>query len=714
MVRTIKILHITNHSGTILNATQVAKYINNDSNYNLNISITNKSWNYSYYINESQANEIFQVYKDEITPYDILLFSDTAMYGRPFLQNIENHPCQIIFYITNRFDWGIWNISDDSFYKLYSTLSRNNRVIFISDNRYDKYYAQERGIYFPLEDYLRLVPFVSSTLIIPDINTSSNNNKFKFLIQNRGTDIKFYSDILNNYNIQYDIFDSNNRYRDKEHICEYLGILHLPYQVNIQSLWENLGYGIIHFIPSKRFIMELLKNTEWYYWEERNREEKSIEFSEWYASDLENCFIYFDNWQDLYCKYNSIISLKNESGNEVYPKWYIEKKQTILEKVKENNKSTLSKWVNIFMRLFEQKPTIVSMFYNIRSMDGDLSDYHRKKETFYSLAKKFILSLNMPLFLCMDADDIELINMIRETRKEKGLENITYLYFEKFENTYFYKYIDRIKEMQSKYIIHNGNLRHETPRYITLNNNKFHFIEKAIEINPFCSNKFLWLDMGINHVAQKPFEILNWQYQIPEKIKQICINPYLENILPKEIFHNIYHHTAGGLFSGSKEYLSMYIKLYKNKIEQILNEEWYQIDEAIMTIIQRENRDMFEFYYGDYDGIIANYNKADLSMNLIMTSIEKTIKFNKLNETLKILKYLIPYFLIEANQYSGHFYQFIHYNILADHIENNILLDIVIELINKKIIINDARIKSLLTQLENELKIYKNKDKIIL
>ena len=708
MPRNIKILHITNHPGTTLNANQIATYINTEK-YNLAIQITTAPWKYSYYIDASQADTIFQEWhqnNSSLDIYDILLFTDTAMYARPFLQNINNHPCQIILYITNRFDWGIWNITDTEFYKLYSNASRDNRVLCISDNRYDKYYAEVKGnIHFQFDDYVRLTPYIAQTLNI----STTNTNKFKFAIQNRGTDIKYYSHILDDYGIKYDVFDKETRYRDKEHICEYIGILHLPYQVNIQSLWENLGYGIIHFIPSKRFILELLETTDWYYWEERNKKNtlgnenqlfiRSIDYSEWYSQDLASCFIFFDNWDDLYYKYSSITtnSIHQEYPTcQEYPEWYITQRQNILNTATNSNHQTIQKWVEIFTGLIKQRPTIVSMFYDIRAMDGDIADYHRKKEQFYSLAKQFILQLNMPLFLCMDADNTELIDMIMKTRAENGYSDITYLYFEKFEKTYFHQYMESITSAQCNYKIYNGNPRHETPRYITLNNNKFHFMEKAITINPFSSNKFIWLDMGINHVAQKPFTILNWQYNIPDKIRQLCINPYLEDIPPKEIFHNIYHHTAGGLFSGNREYITMYIKLYKAKLKQILDEGWYQIDEAIMTMIQRENPKMFEFYYGDYEGIIANYHKPDLSMNLIMTTIDKTIRFNNIIQTATILKYLIPYFQMDANQYSGHFYQFIQYNLIVSRIRNNFLDDEIKELINKKVQTGDARIKALL------------------
>lgn len=732
--RLIKILHITNHTGTILNANQLEKYINTPDihpishpiSHPIKIQITTRPWSNSYYITESHADTIFQEWRDIIAPFDILLFTDTAMYGRPFLQNIDKHPCQIIFYITNRFDWGIWNIQDPTFYTLYSEASYNPRIRFTADNRYDKYYAQRKGnIYFPMEDYMRLVPHISppqNTHTQTNIHTHSQtttiqNNAIRFLVQNRGTDVSRYISHLDKYQIPYDIFDTNKRYRDKEHICEYLGILHLPYQVNIQSLWENLGYGIIHFIPSKTFLIQLVQ-SDWYYWEESARGEpylsKSIELSEWYCPDIADCFIFFDSWDDLYHKYSSCV---------LYPKWYMDKRHYIIETVKSNNKTTVSKWIGLFQQLIYQRPTIITMFYDIRKMDDDQSDYHRKREQFYTLAKQFILTLNIPLFICVDPDNNELIELIKDTRCQNGLDSITYIHMERFEDTFFYRYMERIKDMQGKYHIHNGNPRHETPRYITLNNNKFHFMDRAIEINPFHSRKFIWLDMGINHVAQKPLEILNWQYYIPDKIRQMCINPYLEDTPPRDFFHNIFHHTAGGLISGSQEYLTIYIEHYKQKLEEILNADWYQIDEAIMTLVQRDRRDLFDFYYGDYEGIIANYKNPDLSMNLIMAGIEKTIQFGRWDETCKIMRYLEPYFQMEANQYSGHFYKFIHYYILAGYqetlseVQTPILPEIVIELVNKKLSdVNSSGRRymiSLLVMLKDHLEKYCNKDKII-
>jgi hypothetical protein len=170
-------------------------------------------------------------------------------------------------------------------------------------------------------------------------------------IYNRGTKIDKYEVLLEQYSISYDVFgpSPDKSYKDETHICEYIGFLHLPYQANIQSLWENLGAYIIYFIPSKTFIKELLK-TDWYYWEEKNGKpyyhaeliEKSIDLSEWYCEENACLFEYFDSWNHLklllvekYKGIDNIVNIRN-------------KKQIIRDYMIKSNKDNIRKWIELF------------------------------------------------------------------------------------------------------------------------------------------------------------------------------------------------------------------------------------------------------------------------------------------------------------------------------------------------------------------------------
>jgi hypothetical protein len=300
------------------------------------------------------------------------------------------------------------------------------------------------------------------------------------------------------------------------------------------------------------------------------------------------------------------------------------------------------------------EPTIVTSFYNIRKMENNPHCESRGEDTYLQLANRFILQLPYPLVIFID-DTEDADPLYEYIQKHRPYPEKTFIYRESFQKTYFFSYVDRIAELRESYIIQNRNYHHESPYYIVLNNNKFHFLEKAIEKNVFQSTHFLWLDFGINHVAQNPEIIYDWILQIPDKIKQMCLNPYLENDDVKHFFRFIYHHTSGGLFSGSMENMKKYVQLFKEKVQQMYQDDWYQIDEAIMTMIQRENPDLFEFYYGDYQGIISNYQKPYHNLYLIFYGLRKTMNYQRYDFTKKILDYLEPYFE-EENHRHGEFY----------------------------------------------------------
>ena len=303
------------------------------------------------------------------------------------------------------------------------------------------------------------------------------------------------------------------------------------------------------------------------------------------------------------------------------------------------------------------EPTIVTTYYNIRKMENNSLDNVKTDSNYLELANQFILQL--PYNLIIFIDDNEEYEYIYSFIIEKRLyKEKTFIYKESFKETFFYKDINKINDLSKKYMIYNRNLNKDTPHYVILNYNKFYFMEKAIEINYFNSTHFLWLDFGINHVAKNPEIIHDWIFKIPNKIKQMCLNPYLENDDYKIFFRYIYHHTSGGLFSGNIENMKKYIQLFKNKVEQLYSDNWYQIDETIMTMIQRENPDLFEFYYGDYQGIISNYLKPVYNLDLILIGLWKTLDFRNYEFTKKILGFLKYYFDDEKNMQNNYYNEY--------------------------------------------------------
>lgn len=361
-------------------------------------------------------------------------------------------------------------------------------------------------------------------------------------------------------------------------------------------------------------------------------------------------------------------------------------------------------------------PTIVSCFFDLRqgvvenrSPNGDEI---KKKQKYFDLAKDFILKLPYPLVFFTNDDD--LISFIKIHRKE--YMKITYLWKINFEDLYFQKYAEEIQRNKSFHIIRNECPIKDTIPYIIVNYNKFDFLSKAMDINPFESTHFLWLDFGINHIASNTEEIHRWILEIKDPIRQLCINPYFsldQNHKSYFTFH--YHNMAGGLFSGSIQNLLQYKDLFEKKLNQILFEKWYQNDEAIMTLVHYENPKLFDLYYGDYKGIVSNYLKPIHNIHIIMDMIYKCNRFSKYDFLYPILQYLIPFYQIKENQmkYVSLYHLFIDTYIQVNAMFQDHLNIDIIYLINQGIYHQQKEIIHLLNKNKKMISSLKNKDLLI-
>lgn len=355
----------------------------------------------------------------------------------------------------------------------------------------------------------------------------------------------------------------------------------------------------------------------------------------------------------------------------------------------------------------EKYPTIITMLYDIRKMENTQIERNRKLESYIDFSKKFLLNLPFPIIFFVDDNEIT-INSILNARKENNLINKTFIFVNDFENTYFYKHLSRLQELQTQFHIINGEIEHETPLYVILNNNKFDCVDKAIEKNPFKSSHFIWMDFGINHVSQSNDVIYQWIDKVPDKIKQMCINPYTENVPYKEYFMFIYHNMAGGLFSGSAENMLKYSELFKRKTEEIYDENWYQIDEAVMTMVHRDNPDLFDLYYGDYTGIVSNYLYPIHDIELILKASKKYVVKNETRIAYNILCYCSEFF--KNNPFNQNVFNYIQQRIIVDYYNNNYFLtECLINLINKLKQTNDQNILILLENNKSNINYYENR-----
>ena len=292
--------------------------------------------------------------------------------------------------------------------------------------------------------------------------------------------------------------------------------------------------------------------------------------------------------------------------------------------------------------------TIATCLYDIRGREKESglvveeNEESRKKqlrklEEYMELGKS-MLSIQLPMVIYTDSEEIEA--RLKDIRCEYGLEDQTVIVSLPFQDTFFYKDLDVLEERMKEYKIGNMNSTKDTPLYVMLNNNKFDFLERTIASNPFQSDFFVWLDLGVQHCAKATEEewacvASEWPPLLTQnttQIHQLCIHTVTKAPSQswKDYFRVIYHHRGGGLFGGHRDMLLQYSKRFKDLWYKIVEEEkWWQLDEALMTIITEEHPEDFRFFYGDYDGMITNFTESRRSWELVFQTAQRHLDGRK-------------------------------------------------------------------------------------
>jgi hypothetical protein len=138
-------------------------------------------------------------------------------------------------------------------------------------------------------------------------------------------------------------------------------------------------------------------------------------------------------------------------------------------------------------------------------------------------------------------------------------------------------------------------------------NEKLFLIKKAIELNLFHSDFFLWADAGLCVYRDK--EPPNDVFPAISKLETL---PKDKFIFTSSISHTLdinkmnnynYHHIAGTSYLFHKDFIDIIIPLYKNKLNNIDPSKMHT-DQIILTLIYKENPDIF-YKLGDGYGEVV-------------------------------------------------------------------------------------------------------------
>ena len=193
----------------------------------------------------------------------------------------------------------------------------------------------------------------------------------------------------------------------------------------------------------------------------------------------------------------------------------------------------------------------------------------------------------------------------------KDFENDnTIFYFINKKDLYFYDYIQDLINFD----LLTDNPGKDTIEYMFVQCNKTEWVRKAIEINPYNSDQFVWLDFGLYHVINDDECFSKNIKSITEKVyNNIRIassgNPYYLNM--DRNYDNLYRRInwfyLGGVFGGNKDKLILFSMLMKTKCIDIIKCE--------KTICWEVN--IWFIIYNEYPELFDNYKCFEHGVNLI-------------------------------------------------------------------------------------------------
>lgn len=319
-----KILHISFHHGCIKDFQEVGKELSLDLT---SWYVLRSEWprghfdgktvgNGVYNLTHQRALDVWNKHKDYFYQFDCIITSDTAPLSRIFLQNGWEKP--LIIWINNRFDYYDGasldgHFPDPEYYDLFRRALTQKNVRVIGYTEYEHYYAGLKGVH-------------TDGFTIKPLGTTKNNfqgDGKSFIPQDvvRNETLFIYPRLeenqlayLKQQCARLGFKTYSGVYNGPRDLEGFKGIIYFPYAWSNYAVYENMERGIVHFVPSVHFIRTMAP---------RHAPIKYITLDlfnliEWYKPEYKDLLVYFDSWQDLKYKVETLDYAEMSRRNKLF------------------------------------------------------------------------------------------------------------------------------------------------------------------------------------------------------------------------------------------------------------------------------------------------------------------------------------------------------------------------------------------------------------
>jgi len=267
--------------------------------------------------------------------------------------------------------------------------------------------------------------------------------------------------------------------------------------------------------------------------------------------------------------------------------------------------------------------TVVTAWYDVRTKenhplkDKTTDDYFCTTNTYFEKAAVFFQK-PFPMVIFTEPRFQEKILAARPAE----LHDKTRFIFRDYDELAFCSYLPKFEENHHKNQVINLDPQKFTPLYKFVVNQKTNFVKEVVEMNPFHTTSFAWMDLRLHAVYDMSLEETTQVIADihPDRVKLMFMSDLpLWHINGR---HDFYSWTRGkvaaGFFAGRREPLLRFARLCQEEFREAIREEMAPSDEMIYSFVTAHHLDLFDPYVGEYCDCLRNQIKTRNSFHLAM------------------------------------------------------------------------------------------------
>lgn len=299
-----RIAYVSRHIGTTTDFKYMAKHLQLE-----NVDYYDSSEFYGFQAPQDEYRTIVDdgTVQRICSTHDAVFISDSLADGWPFIMDGKQACKNVVFVVTNRFDIGVVDADEKKAFArdLNHSLNRDDeyRGRIVVNNPFEIPYLENRGVEVPDGQPL-IRPFGYNSVKATELEDDEED--FSCLIIRR---------VTQDENLLRELIEEHTSHRCKLLKAHYGGpktlskyhsiVVHIPYQVSIMKMWENLSYGVLMAIPSPEFFTEICEENNCAETVDVMEPKKIVGPAQWpkyvdfYLPGWEKCFIQFSSWDQL-------------------------------------------------------------------------------------------------------------------------------------------------------------------------------------------------------------------------------------------------------------------------------------------------------------------------------------------------------------------------------------------------------------------------------